>query len=83
MSPMACTVPRTVPVTFERPVAGPVDDADLVDTASPSVWARRTISSGHPDRRSTMSSPTSSRLRAARMGPRSRSDSDVRRRPRP
>ena len=80
MSRTARTVPRTVPVTFERPTRGAGSGPATSSIAQPAAAARSTISSGQPKRRSSMPRPSSSSRRAARIGPRSRSGTPARRR---
>ncbi len=75
----AVTVPRTVPVTFERPVLGRYGTG-WPSTLHPAAAARSTISSGHPERRSVRPRSSRSSRRATRMGPRSLRPSPVRRR---
>ena len=70
MSRTARRVPRTVPVTFDRPRRGSSRTATS-SIAQPAAAARMTISSGHPNRRSRMPSPSSASRPAARIGPRS------------
>jgi hypothetical protein len=79
MSRTARAVPRTVPVTFDRPVRARYSTGTSV-IRQPASAARTTISRGHPNRRSWI--PRSSRVsrRAARIGPRSRRWMPVRRR---
>lgn len=79
MSRTACAVPRTVPVTFDRPCRGEYE-VGTPRIRHPVWYARSTISRGHPDRRSSRPSSRSGTRRAARMGPRSRSARSVRRR---
>ena len=52
MSRTACSVPRSVPVTFERAEPGCVGDVDLRRSASPPGRPARTVSTGYPLRRS-------------------------------
>ena len=75
----ARSVPLTVPVTFERAGARMVGDRQL-RTVQPAAAARRTISSGQPKRRSRDAQREQRLRRAARIGPRSRSGTCVRRR---
>jgi hypothetical protein len=79
MSSAVRTVPTTVPVTLERPTRGSYATGTS-RTRHLAAAARSTISSGHPNRRSAIPSWSSGTRRAARIGPRSRSDRPVRRR---
>lgn len=58
MSAMARIVPRTVPVTLDRPVRARYG-TPTSPTRQPAAAARTTISNGHPNRRSTI--PNSSK----------------------
>ena len=79
MSPIARAVPRTVPVTFERPMRGRYATATSW-ILHPATAARSTISRGQPKRRSAIPSSSSALLLAARIGPRSVSGAPLRRR---
>ena len=68
MSRTVRSVPRTVPVTFERPRRGRYVTATS-SIVQPAAAARTTISSGQPNRRSSRPRPSSASRRAARIGP--------------